>query len=113
MFIYVLYDFLHGIFSSAREKNEKKMFGFSFVRLMEDEGGTTLRDGSHELCVYKCDDRGRLASPSEYLSMPSLSCQAIDCIYSLPFQRSPKESIIIDTLLCSTKLAQNGKVIMF
>lgn len=96
-------------FFSAREKNEKKLFGFSFVRLMDDDGGTTLRDGSHELCVYKCDERGRLNNPLEYLTMPFLSKEAVDCIYSLPFQRSPKESIIIDTLLCSTKLTQNGK----
>ncbi|XP_050737688.1 dedicator of cytokinesis protein 3-like isoform X3 [Eriocheir sinensis] len=92
---------------STREKNEKKFFGFSFIRLMDDEGGTTLRDGSHELCVYKCDERSRLADPMEYLTMPYLSKAAADCVYSLPFQRSPKESIIIDTLLCSTKLTQN------
>ncbi|XP_045606392.1 dedicator of cytokinesis protein 3 isoform X3 [Procambarus clarkii] len=92
---------------STRERNEKKLFGFSFVRLMDDDGGTTLRDGSHELCVYKCDERGRLNNPMEYLNMPFLSKEAVDCIYSLPFQRSPKESIIIDTLLCSTKLTQN------
>lgn len=75
---------------------------------MDDEGGTTLRDGSHELCVYKCDERGRLNNPVEYLSMPFLAKEAVDCIYSLPFQRSPKEIMVIDTLLCSTKLTQNG-----
>ncbi|KAK7065308.1 Dedicator of cytokinesis protein 3 [Halocaridina rubra] len=37
---------------------------------MDDEGGTTLRDGSHELCVYKCDERGRLNAPSEWRSAP-------------------------------------------
>lgn len=77
---------------------------------MDDEGGTTLRDGSHELCVYKCDERSRLADPMEYLTMPYLSKAAADCVYSLPFQRSPKEIITVDTLLCSTKLTQNGKV---
>ncbi|XP_066947355.1 dedicator of cytokinesis protein 3 isoform X4 [Macrobrachium rosenbergii] len=92
---------------STREKNEKKLFGFSFIRLMDDEGGTTFRDGSHELCVYKCDERARLNNPAEYLTMPFLSKEAVDCIYSLPFQRSPKEFIVIDTLLCSTKLTQN------
>ncbi|KAK8389640.1 hypothetical protein O3P69_008971 [Scylla paramamosain] len=92
---------------STREKNEKKFFGFSFIRLMDDEGGTTLRDGSHELCVYKCDERSRLADPMEYLTMPYLSKAAADCVYSLPFQRSPKEIIVVDTLLCSTKLTQN------
>ncbi|CAL4096668.1 unnamed protein product, partial [Meganyctiphanes norvegica] len=90
-----------------REKNERKMFGFSFVRLMDDEVGTTHRDGPHELCIYKCDDRARLANPMEYLTMPFLTRDAVDCIYSLPYQRSPKEFIEIETLLCSTKLTQN------
>lgn len=40
---------------SARDKNERKLFGFAFARLME-ASGATLRDGAHELYVYKCDD---------------------------------------------------------
>jgi len=31
---------------------ESKTFAFSFLELMEEDG-TTIRDGSHELCVYK------------------------------------------------------------
>ncbi|KAF2367981.1 DHR-1 domain [Trinorchestia longiramus] len=92
---------------STREKNEKKLFGFSFVRLMEAEGGTTLRDSSHNLCVYKCEDRARLACPAEYLSSPFLTRTALDCVYSLAFQRSVREFIVIETELCSTKLTQN------
>lgn len=37
---------------SAKEKGEKKLFGFSFVPLMQDDG-RTLPDGNHELIVHK------------------------------------------------------------
>lgn len=37
---------------SAKEKGEKKLFGFSFVPLMQ-ENGRTLPDGTHELIVHK------------------------------------------------------------
>ncbi|CAH0749513.1 unnamed protein product, partial [Diatraea saccharalis] len=54
---------------STRDKNERKLFGFSFARLME-ASGATLRDGAHELYVYKCDDPSKLATAS-YLSLAS------------------------------------------
>ena len=31
---------------------ESKTFAFSFLEMMQEDG-TTIRDGSHELCVYK------------------------------------------------------------
>lgn len=37
---------------SAKEKGEKKLFGFSFVPLMQEDG-RTLPDGTHELIVHK------------------------------------------------------------
>lgn len=76
---------------------------------MEADGGTTLRDSCHELCVYKCDDRARLARPTDYLSSPFLAKDAVDCVYALSFPRSVKENIVIETQLCSTKLTQNGE----
>ena len=57
-------------FYAAKEKNEKKLFGFSYVRLMDEEG-TTLKDGAHELFVYKCEDRNKLRNPRAYLALPS------------------------------------------
>lgn len=38
--------------SAAKDKGEKKLFGFSFTPLMREDG-TTLSDDSHELYVYK------------------------------------------------------------
>ncbi|XP_060800928.1 dedicator of cytokinesis protein 4 [Amyelois transitella] len=94
---------------STRDKNERKLFGFSFARLMEPSGAT-LSDGAHELYVYKCDDPTKLTT-APYLSLPS---HANDAARPAPvngavasFQRSSKENCVISTLLCSTKLTQN------
>ena len=38
-------------FTSEKDKADKT-FGFSFVSLMQPDG-TTISDGTHELCVYK------------------------------------------------------------
>ncbi|KAJ0179753.1 hypothetical protein K1T71_004344 [Dendrolimus kikuchii] len=94
---------------STRDKNERKLFGFAFARLME-ASGATLRDGSHELHVYKCDDPAKLSTAS-YLSLPSCpndSGRTAPVNGVVPsFQRSSKENCTISTLLCSTKLTQN------
>ncbi|PSN57625.1 hypothetical protein C0J52_00521 [Blattella germanica] len=95
---------------STRDKTDnKKLFGFSFARLME-AGGATLRDGSHELYIYKCEDRVRLET-SSYLHLPSSSRDTnVHVSSSTPagsFTRSSKESVNVYTLLCSTKLTQN------
>lgn len=38
--------------AAAKDKGEKKLFGFAFTPLMRDDG-TTLSDDIHELYVYK------------------------------------------------------------
>ncbi|GAB6029592.1 hypothetical protein CHUAL_005335 [Chamberlinius hualienensis] len=92
---------------STRDKSEKKLFGFAFSKLMDDDG-TTIKDGRHELFVYKCDDRSRLRDPQSYLNLPWNHEDQEDCFFSNQFyQRSPKETIFINTMICSTKLTQN------
>ncbi|XP_054002180.1 dedicator of cytokinesis protein 3 isoform X1 [Hylaeus anthracinus] len=98
---HVRFEFRH---CSTREKNDKKLFSFAFVRLMEP-GGATLQDGLHELYIYKCEDRSKLDSLS-YLSLPS-SAREPNVTGSPAFSRSPKETVMVHTLLCSTKLTQN------
>jgi hypothetical protein len=44
---------------SAKDKNEKKLLGFSFFFLMEADE-TTIKDGGHILCLYKCEDPAKL-----------------------------------------------------
>ncbi|KAF4516778.1 hypothetical protein B566_EDAN004617 [Ephemera danica] len=99
---------------STRDKTEKKMFGFSFLRLM-DEGGATVHDATHELHIYKCEDRARLADPAAYLSLPSGPRDSAATAESPPatpgFARSAKEVVSVRTLLCSTKLTQNDDLL--
>ncbi|XP_015607824.1 dedicator of cytokinesis protein 3 isoform X2 [Cephus cinctus] len=98
---HVRFEFRH---CSTREKNDKKLFAFAFVRLMEP-GGATLQDGQHELYIYKCEERVKLDSLS-YLSLPS-SAHEPNAPGPAPFTRSQKEAVFVHTLLCSTKLTQN------
>lgn len=37
---------------TAKDKGEKKLFGYSFVPLMQEDG-RTLPDGNHELIIHK------------------------------------------------------------
>jgi hypothetical protein len=75
---------------------------------------TTIKDGSHSLCVYKCEDGDQLRDPSLYLPLPSRLSDIKQSDFNLivprgGFLRSQKESITIRTRLCSTKLTQNGE----
>ncbi|GFS76082.1 dedicator of cytokinesis protein 3 [Nephila pilipes] len=116
---------------STRDK-EKKLLGFSFIQLMDDKG-TILKNGSHELYVYKCEDGPKLQDPRAYLSLPSgpkeggsitpnsVSNSNTPVPPSPPpfpnpasgqfFSRSSRETVHIRTLLCSTKLTQNGDLL--
>ena len=76
---------------------------------------TTIKDGSHSLCVYKCEDADHLdPSQSHYLALASRisdikqSDFSVNTVHRGGFVRSNKESITIRTRLCSTKLTQNG-----
>ena len=113
-------DFLRLFLLAAKDRSEKKLLGFSFVHLMEADE-TTIKDGSHSLCVYKCEDADQLSKSSsdpswQYLSLASRISDIKQSDFALNsavhrggFARSNKESITIRTRLCSTKLTQNGE----
>ncbi|XP_066149763.1 dedicator of cytokinesis protein 3 isoform X2 [Euwallacea fornicatus] len=91
---------------STREKNDKKLFGFSFMRLM-DKDGAAVQDGPHELYIYKCEDPSKLDNCG-YLTLPAFAKDYEgNHEASGQFSRSHKELVSIRTLLCSTKLTQN------
>uniref|UniRef100_A0A8C6PQR3 Dedicator of cytokinesis 3 n=1 Tax=Nothobranchius furzeri TaxID=105023 RepID=A0A8C6PQR3_NOTFU len=100
------FEFRH---CSTKDKGEKKLFGYAFTPLMREDG-TTLSDEIHELYVYKCDENATFSNQGLYLSLPCCkedfnSCPNLPA--NLPFQRSPKETFWVSTILCSTKLTQN------
>uniref|UniRef100_A0A803Y9E0 Dedicator of cytokinesis protein 4 n=1 Tax=Meleagris gallopavo TaxID=9103 RepID=A0A803Y9E0_MELGA len=93
---------------STKEKGEKKLFGFSFVPLMQ-ENGRTLPDGTHELIVHKCEENANLQDSSRYLKLPF--SKGIFLANNSQAVKTTKESFWITSFLCSTKLTQNGRLL--
>uniref|UniRef100_A0A803XYF1 Dedicator of cytokinesis protein 4 n=1 Tax=Meleagris gallopavo TaxID=9103 RepID=A0A803XYF1_MELGA len=93
---------------STKEKGEKKLFGFSFVPLMQ-ENGRTLPDGTHELIVHKCEENANLQDSSRYLKLPF--SKGIFLANNSQAVKTTKESFWITSFLCSTKLTQNGDML--
>lgn len=59
---------------TAKDKGEKKLFGYSFVPLMQEDG-RTLPDGTHELIIHKV----RPAYP-HYQDFEWVTWNRIDCV---------------------------------
>ncbi|XP_031675637.1 dedicator of cytokinesis protein 5 isoform X3 [Oncorhynchus kisutch] len=103
--------FRHRSSQDSRDKSEKP-FGMAFVRLMKGDG-TTLRDGRHDLIVYKVDVK-KTEDAKTYLTLPGswAEVEEKERQTGKTFQHSgvipvTKDSFQIGTLTCSTKLTQN------
>lgn len=101
---HVRFEYRH---CSTKDKTEKRLLGFSFTPLM-DQDGTVLPDGQHQLLVYKCEDANRLRDVALYLNLPYSSRQVSSTIVSPSgqSQRNTRESVTVSLHLCSTKLTQ-------
>ncbi|XP_073508062.1 dedicator of cytokinesis protein 4 isoform X5 [Phyllobates terribilis] len=102
---HIRFEFRH---CSTKEKGEKKLFGFSFIPLMQEDG-RTFPDGTHELIVHKCEENTVFQDSCRYLKLPYLkgnlhgnNNQAV---------KNTRESFWITSFLCSTKLTQNGDML--
>ncbi|XP_071389833.1 dedicator of cytokinesis protein 5 isoform X1 [Centroberyx affinis] len=103
--------FRHRSSQDSRDKSEKP-FGMAFVRLMKGDG-TTLRDGRHDLNVYKVDMK-KAEDAKVYLTLPGTWAEVEEKERQTgkQFHHSgvipmTKDSFQIATLTCSTKLTQN------
>ncbi|KAI1882231.1 hypothetical protein AGOR_G00248560 [Albula goreensis] len=101
---HVRFEFRH---CSTKEKGEKKLFGFSFAPLMQEDG-RTLPDGTHELIVHKCEENANLHDSVRYLKLPFSKGNLPGNNQAV---KSSKESFWITSFLCSTKLTQNGDML--
>uniref|UniRef100_A0A3B4BMB5 Uncharacterized protein n=1 Tax=Periophthalmus magnuspinnatus TaxID=409849 RepID=A0A3B4BMB5_9GOBI len=103
--------FRHRSSQDSRDKSEKP-FGMAFVNLMRPDG-TTLRDGRHELIVYKVDGK-KSEDAKVYLGLPATWAEVEEREKQTGKQfhhtgaiPMTKDSFQIATLTCSTKLTQN------
>ncbi|KAG9280350.1 dedicator of cytokinesis protein 4-like [Astyanax mexicanus] len=101
---HVRFEFRH---CSTKDKGEKKLFGFSFVPLMQEDG-RTLPDGTHELIVHKCEENASLQDCARYLKLPFSKANLPGNNQAV---KATKESFWITSFLCSTKLTQNGDML--
>ncbi|CAL8347289.1 unnamed protein product [Lota lota] len=103
--------FRHRSSQDSRDKSEKP-FGMSLVRLMKGDG-TTLRDGRHDLIVYKIDVK-KAEDAKTFLALPGTWAEVLEKEKQTgkPFHHAglipvTKDTFQISTLTCSTKLTQN------
>uniref|UniRef100_A0A8C4HWK3 Dedicator of cytokinesis 4b n=1 Tax=Dicentrarchus labrax TaxID=13489 RepID=A0A8C4HWK3_DICLA len=101
---HVRFEFRH---CSTKDKGEKKLFGYSFVPLMQEDG-RTLPDGTHELIIHKCEENTSLADCSRYLKLPFSKANLPSNNQTL---KGTKESFWITSFLCSTNETLNAELL--
>ncbi|XP_076229498.1 dedicator of cytokinesis protein myoblast city isoform X6 [Nomia melanderi] len=104
------FTFKHRSSNEAKDKSEKP-FALSYVKLMQ-RNGTTLQDIQHELLVYKLDQKKYEEADISYLKLPSTRSELVELnVEKKPtlgvLTLSTKDSFLIATNICSTKLTQN------
>ena len=60
--------------NEAKEKQGPGPWALSYLKLVNESNGTTVKDGFHDLLVYKIDKKFDMTS-SSYLELPSIKTQ--------------------------------------
>ena len=104
---HIRFTFRHKSASGSKEKSQPP-WAMAFLKLVSDHDKTTVKDGSHDLLVYKIEKRFDFEA-SCYLHLPFYKSNQ----YLLKQKSNsiltalPKDSFLVQTTLCSTKLTQN------
>ncbi|XP_048252817.1 dedicator of cytokinesis protein 3-like isoform X2 [Haliotis rufescens] len=107
---HIRFEFCH---CSTRDKTEKQLYGFSYLSLNPYDSATQA-DGTHALCIYKCDNASKIRN---YMKLPSFQEDFNDpkimstLPNQLPYNRSSKEYLTVSTFLCSTKFTQQADLV--
>uniref|UniRef100_A0A674K0H0 Dedicator of cytokinesis 4 n=1 Tax=Terrapene triunguis TaxID=2587831 RepID=A0A674K0H0_9SAUR len=103
---HIRFEFRH---CSTKEKGEKKLFGFSFVPLMQ-ENGRTLPDGTHELIVHKVISVRNHSVMIPLKSTPNFLQDTLDTLFGILDENSQKYgSKVFDSLVHIINLLQDSK----
>ena len=94
--------------SNLTKERSSPPWALAFLRLVHDHDKTAVRDGAHDLLVYKIEKKFEFEGAA-YLELPCLRSNQ----YHLKQKSShnltllSKDSFAVQTTLCSTKLTQN------
>lgn len=101
--------------SSNASKEKSAPWALAFLKLVNDHDETAVRDGLHDLLVYKIENKklssslGDIGQQIKYLDLPFLKNNQYHlkqkAASALTFL--PKDNFVVQTTLCSTKLTQN------
>ena len=110
--MHLRFTFKHRSRNEAREKLGPAPWALAYLKLVNDSNGTTVRDGVHDLLVYKIEKKFDLGNPT-YLDLPSLKTNQTGSHkhklqqYNNNLSLITKDVLTVHTTLCSTKLTQN------
>ena len=108
--VHLRFTFKHRSRNEAKEKQGPAPWALAYLKLVNDINGTTVKDGYHELLVYKIDKKFDMNNPT-YLDLPSIKTTQSHKVKFLAYNNSltliTKDVLTVYTTLCSTKLTQN------
>ena len=109
--VHLRFTFRHRSRHEAKDKLGPAPWALAYLKLVNESNGTTVKDGYHDLLVYKIEKKFDMANPT-YLDLPSLKTNNSShknklLQYNNFLSLITKDVLCVHTTLCSTKLTQN------